>query len=115
MQGIMREYILTADIGATNTRIALYSTEIKLIELIEIKTDEIKNKESFVRIIKQKLKKIITADNTESFLNEEVQESYHSHSGAVEEAYKKYVIPPVGGLTHRLAPYYGVLIFKTIR
>jgi len=41
----------------------------------------------------QKLKKIITADNTESFLNEEVQESYHSHSGAVEEAYKKYVIP----------------------
>ncbi|MBS3137268.1 ROK family protein [Candidatus Woesearchaeota archaeon] len=60
MQGIMREYILTADIGATNTRIALYSTEIKLIELIEIKTDEIKNKESFVRIIKQKLKKIFS-------------------------------------------------------
>ena len=41
----------------------------------------------------QKLKKITTADNTESFLNQEVGESYHSHSGAVEEAYKKYVIP----------------------
>lgn len=43
--------------------------------------------------ILQKLKKIITADNSESFLNEEVKESYHSHSGAIEEAYKKYVIP----------------------
>lgn len=41
----------------------------------------------------QKLKKIITADNTETFLNETVGESYHSQTGAVEEAYKKYVIP----------------------
>lgn len=39
------------------------------------------------------MKKIITADNTETFLNEEIGESYHSQTGAVEEAYKKYVIP----------------------
>ncbi len=38
-------------------------------------------------------KKILTADNTETFLNEQVGESYHSQTGAVEEAYKKYVIP----------------------
>ena len=41
----------------------------------------------------QTLKKIITADNTETFLNETIGESYHSQTGAVEEAYKKYVIP----------------------
>lgn len=40
-----------------------------------------------------KLKKIITADNTETFLNETVGESYHSQTGAVEEALKKYAIP----------------------
>ncbi len=39
------------------------------------------------------LKKFITADNSESFLNEEVGESYHSHTGGVEEALKKYAIP----------------------
>ena len=39
------------------------------------------------------LKKIITADKTESFLNEKVGESYHSQTGAVEEALKKYAIP----------------------
>ena len=39
------------------------------------------------------LKKIITADNTESFLNEQVKETYHSQTGAVEEALKKYAIP----------------------
>ena len=39
------------------------------------------------------LKKIITADNTETFLNEEVGESYHSQTGAVGEALKKYAIP----------------------
>ncbi len=39
------------------------------------------------------IKKIITADNTETFLNEEVGESYHSQTGAVEEALKKYAIP----------------------
>lgn len=39
------------------------------------------------------LKKVITADQTETFLNEEVGESYHSHTGAVDEALKKYVIP----------------------
>lgn len=40
-----------------------------------------------------KLKKIITADNTETFLNETVGESYHSQTGAVEEALKKYALP----------------------
>src|SRR3989338_6947852 len=39
------------------------------------------------------LRKIITADNTESYLNEQVQETYHSQTGAVEEALKKYAIP----------------------
>lgn len=39
------------------------------------------------------IKKIITADNTETFLNEEVGESYHSQTGAVEEALKKYAFP----------------------
>src|SRR3989338_9679568 len=39
------------------------------------------------------LKKFLTADNSESFLNEEVGESYHSHTGGVEEALKKYAIP----------------------
>lgn len=39
------------------------------------------------------LKKILTADNTETFLNEAVGESYHSQTGAVEEALKKYAIP----------------------
>ena len=39
------------------------------------------------------IRKIITADNSESFMNEEVGESYHSHTGGVEEALKKYAIP----------------------
>ncbi len=39
------------------------------------------------------MKKILTADNTETFLNEQVGESYHSQTGAVEEALKKYAIP----------------------
>ena len=39
------------------------------------------------------IKKIITADNTESFLNEELGESYHSQTGAIEEALKKYILP----------------------
>ncbi len=39
------------------------------------------------------LSRIITADNTESFLNTKVGESYHSQTGAVEEALKKYAIP----------------------
>ena len=39
------------------------------------------------------IRKILTADNTETFLNEEVGESYHSQTGAVEEALKKYAIP----------------------
>tara|TARA_Y100000310_G_scaffold295322_1_gene326548 strand:+ start:202 stop:867 length:666 start_codon:yes stop_codon:yes gene_type:complete len=40
-----------------------------------------------------KLRKTNTADNTETFVNEEVGESYHSFTGAVEEALKKYAIP----------------------
>ena len=39
------------------------------------------------------MKKFITRDNSESFLNEELGESYHSHTGAVEEALKKYAVP----------------------
>lgn len=39
------------------------------------------------------MKKVLTYDNTETFLNEEAQETYHSQTGAVEEAFKKYVIP----------------------
>ena len=39
------------------------------------------------------LQKISTADNTETFLNVKVGESYHSQTGAVEEALKKYAIP----------------------
>jgi len=39
------------------------------------------------------MKKILTADNSETFLNEQVGESYHSQTGAVEEALKKYAIP----------------------
>lgn len=39
------------------------------------------------------MQKIITADNTETFLNLEVGESYHSQTGAVEEALKKYALP----------------------
>lgn len=34
-----------------------------------------------------------TKDGTLTFLNEEVDETYHSHSGAKEEAIKKYVEP----------------------
>lgn len=40
-----------------------------------------------------KLTKFLTADKTETFLNEEVGESYHSQTGAVEEALKKYAVP----------------------
>jgi len=39
------------------------------------------------------MKKILTADNTETFLNENVKETYHSYTGAVEEALKKYALP----------------------
>ena len=39
------------------------------------------------------MKKILTFDNTETFLNEEVGETYHSYTGAVEEALKKYAEP----------------------
>jgi len=39
------------------------------------------------------MQKIITADKTETFLNEEVGEAYHSYTGAVEEAMNKYALP----------------------
>ncbi len=39
------------------------------------------------------MKKIITADNTETFLNEVRGETYHSYTGAVEESLKKFVEP----------------------
>jgi tRNA U34 5-methylaminomethyl-2-thiouridine-forming methyltransferase MnmC len=39
------------------------------------------------------IKKIVTADQSETFLNLTVGESYHSQTGAVEEALKKYVLP----------------------
>lgn len=39
------------------------------------------------------MKKVITADQSETFLNEEYNESYHSYTGAVEEAMKKYAEP----------------------
>ncbi len=37
--------------------------------------------------------KILTYDNTETYFNDQVGESYHSYTGAVEEALKKYAIP----------------------
>jgi len=40
-----------------------------------------------------KLSKFLTLDNSETFLNSEVQQTYHSQTGAVEEALKKYSIP----------------------
>ena len=39
------------------------------------------------------LKKIITEDGSISFYNTEIEESYHSKSGALEEALKKHVEP----------------------
>ena len=39
------------------------------------------------------LKKTVTRDGSETFLNEEVGESYHSFTGAIEEALHKYAIP----------------------
>ncbi len=39
------------------------------------------------------MKKIVTADNSETYVDEELGEAYHSHTGAVEEALRKYAIP----------------------
>ena len=39
------------------------------------------------------MQKIITADKSETYLNEQVGECYHSLQGAAEEAIQKYVIP----------------------
>tara|TARA_Y100000310_G_scaffold324031_1_gene385343 strand:+ start:17536 stop:18195 length:660 start_codon:yes stop_codon:yes gene_type:complete len=39
------------------------------------------------------MKKVITGDKTETFINPIFNESYHSHTGAVEEALRKYAEP----------------------
>ncbi len=39
------------------------------------------------------MKKVITEDKSITFYNEEFDETYHSTTGAVEEAYEKYVKP----------------------
>ena len=39
------------------------------------------------------IKKIITNDQSETFVNEEIGEAYHSHTGAIQEAMLKYVEP----------------------
>ncbi len=39
------------------------------------------------------IKKILTNDQSETFFNEEVNETYHSHTGAIQEAILKYVEP----------------------
>ena len=39
------------------------------------------------------MKQVTTNDGSITFLNEDVDETYHSHSGAKEEAVKKYVEP----------------------
>ena len=39
------------------------------------------------------MRKIITADQTETFVNEKINEAYHSHTGALEEARIKYTEP----------------------
>ena len=39
------------------------------------------------------MEKIITADGSETFFNEEVNESYHSKTGAIEESFEKFVKP----------------------
>jgi tRNA U34 5-methylaminomethyl-2-thiouridine-forming methyltransferase MnmC len=49
--------------------------------------------DDFLYKINLTMKKILTADNTETFLNTTVGESYHSQTGAVEEALKKYALP----------------------
>lgn len=44
------------------------------------------------------IKKIITDDGSLSFINEDVDESYHSKTGAIEEAFLKFVKPCVDGI-----------------
>lgn len=39
------------------------------------------------------MKRVTTKDNSTTFYNEEVQETYHSTSGAIEEAKEKHVFP----------------------
>ena len=39
------------------------------------------------------MQKVTTHDGSETFLNVEVNESYHSYTGAVEEAREKFCIP----------------------
>jgi len=39
------------------------------------------------------MRKIITNDNSETFFNDEFNETYHSNTGAVEESYEKFAKP----------------------
>ena len=39
------------------------------------------------------MKKIITNDSSETFFNDEFNETYHSNTGAVEESYEKFAKP----------------------
>ncbi len=39
------------------------------------------------------MRQIITKDNSITFYNEEYKETYHSVTGALEETYKKFIIP----------------------
>ena len=41
------------------------------------------------------MKKIITNDESETFFNEEFNETYHSITGAVEESIKKFILPAI--------------------
>ena len=43
--------------------------------------------------VEMNITKIITADNSETFMNKQVGECYHSLKGAAEEALQKYAIP----------------------
>lgn len=48
-----------------------------------------------VRLSVDMAKKIITADGSVSFYNEQLDESYHSNTGAIEESFLKFVKPAV--------------------
>ncbi|MBU1976249.1 MAG: hypothetical protein KKG59_07645 [Nanoarchaeota archaeon] len=45
--------------------------------------------------MKKELKKVTTKDGSETFYSDEYQEYYHSISGAMEEAFKKFAIPGI--------------------
>lgn len=47
------------------------------------------------------MKKVITRDSSETFLNNVFQETYHSVTGAVEEAFEKFAKPSVDFIKER--------------